>query len=84
MRMLVCLAWSLAALASPALAGGEKAMQQLLAEGFEFKVAVERFVIVQRTAPLLGDGGAFLCPIDPSRLLQSLREVVCEPLVRPN
>ncbi len=86
MRMLLCSAWVLAALASPAVAGGEKKLDQLLGEGFEFKVAAEGFVILQRmSSSLIGDDAApaYLCLIDPARLLASLREAICEPVVRP-
>ena len=86
MRVLLCSAWALAALASPAAAGGEKKLDQLLAEGFEFKLAVEGSVILQRTSSsLIGDEAApaYLCPVDPAQLLASLREAICEPVVRP-
>jgi hypothetical protein len=85
MRVLLCSAWALATLASPAVAGGEKTMTQLLAEGFEFKVAAEGFVILQMTSSsLVGRDAApaFLCPVEPARLLASLREAICEPLMR--
>jgi hypothetical protein len=85
MKALLHLAWLAAALARPAAAGGEEMLQALLAEGYEFKVATERFVIVQKApVALVGRSApAYLCPIDPAEMLQSLRQAVCEPLERP-
>jgi hypothetical protein len=85
MRTVLHLAWIAVVAAGPAAAGGEKKLQTLLTEGYELKATVERFVILQQApAPLVGGAApAFLCPVDPTSVLRSLREAICEPLLRP-
>jgi hypothetical protein len=66
---------------STSLAGGEKKMKQLLAEDYKFVAVNEKFAILQADSGLMSKGeGAYFCELDPTQLLKSLREAICEPL----